>query len=71
MSETIDLKFKSLDISVSYYQQPEEATTYDYPGCAGSFEIEEIQSGGLDLLEFFEQLELLDELEQSINEQLN
>jgi hypothetical protein len=70
MSETIDLEFKSLQISVTYYEQPEEAATYDYPGCAGSFEIEDIDCLGVDLTQFFEQLELLDELEQSIYNQL-
>jgi len=71
MSKEIDLNFNGLSITVTYYEEPEEKQTRDYPGYAGGFEVIEIEAQGLALLDFFERLDLLEQLEEEIKQTLN
>ena len=59
--------FKGIEAEVSFYFQPEEARTHDYPGCPEEHEITSVMVNGVDIAEHLTE-EFLESLLQIVIE---
>ena len=65
-----DIDYSDLTFRVDYSYQPEEKQELEHPGCAEEFTIEGIKLGDFDMMDFFQENDLIEKMEEFLVDQI-
>lgn len=65
-----DIDYSGLTFRVEYSYQPYEAQELYHPGCPESFDIEGIKLGDFDMMDFFQENDLIEEMNEFLVDQI-